>query len=139
YVLWERLQAEDGAPDSSRPLRRMNARHKELLLVWITAFVGLIALLTRTTRLTPSHPYFTLAWDHHKYIEMARRDPFDFHIAPFGWRVLNPLLARILPFDLETNFTILSFTALWLTAVLTYYMLRRLGFSSYIAFAGLLF
>jgi len=107
--------------------------------VAVVAFVGLTALLMRTDRMTEADPDYAMPWDQHKYMFMASHNPLDFHIAPFGWRVLNPLLAKMLPFDLATNFSILCFAGLWLTAIVLYFVLRRMELSGPLALAGLLF
>lgn len=117
----------------------MSVRCKEVLLVAVVAFLGLAAVLVRTDRMTDSDPDYAMPWDQHKYMFMASHNPFDFHIAPFGWRVLNPLLAKTLPFNVATSFAILSFVGLWLTAIVMYFVLRRMGLSSNLAFTGLLF
>ena len=118
---------------------QMSGRCKEAILVSIVAFIGLAALLANADRWTYSDPHFAMILDHHKYIYMARNNPFDFHIAPFCWRVLNPLLAKTLPFEIATAFAVVTFAALWLTAVVLYFMSRRMGFSSILALIGLLF
>lgn len=117
----------------------MGKRQKELLLVLSVAFVGLALLWLRTDKMIYTHPDFANPWDHHKYIFMASHNPFDFHIAPFCWRVLNPLFAKALPFDLQTNFAILTFVTLWITAPIFYLMLQRMGFSNELSFLGFLF
>ena len=113
--------------------------NRELWIASIIAFLCITALFLRTERLTYSNPDFSKDWDHHAYIEMAANSPFDFHGAPFAWRILNPLLAKALPFDLMTNFTILNFLSLWLTGLFTYLLLRRAGFSNTLSITGLLF
>lgn len=117
----------------------MNNQRKETILVLFIAFLGMISLFVRTTRMTYSHAEFEHPWDHHVYIEMATDQPLAPHAPPFGWRILNPLLAKLLPFDLLTNFMVLSFIALWMTGTVTYFMLRKAGFSNYLALTGLLF
>ena len=117
----------------------MNERRKEIMLVLLVTLLGLIGLFLRTDRLTYSHPDFTEIWDHCFYIEMATNHPSNLHIAPFEYRILNPLLAKLLPFDVLINFTILNFAALWLTGIIIYFMLRTMGFSTPLAFTGLLF
>ena len=115
----------------------MNEQRKEIILVSLIALLIMIGLFLRTDRLTYSNPDFVKNWDHHAYIDMASNH--SSHIAPFEYRILNPLLATILPFDLLINFTILSFIALWLTGIITYYMLKTMGFSNQLALTGMLF
>lgn len=75
-------------------------------------------------------------WDHHAYIAMARDNPFDFHIAPFGWRVGLPVLAKTLPLGLQTSFFLLTFLAVTATVVVLYYALRAAGFNRQYALLG---
>lgn len=115
----------------------MNEQRKKIILVSLIALLIMIGLFLRTDRMTYSHPDFIKDWDHHVYIDMATNHLS--HIAPFEYRILNPLLAKFLPFDLLINFTILSFIALWLTGIITYFMLKTMGFSNQLALTGLLF
>lgn len=103
----------------------MDPRWKELMTVLGVAFLLTVMLLLRTQLMTSAHPDFSKPWDHHKYIEMASRDPLDFHIAPFCWRILVPLLARSLPFSLPWSFLLISFSGIWLTGVAMYYIARH--------------
>ena len=50
--------------------------------------------------------------------------------APFCWRIMTPLLAKTLPFDIQTNFLVLAFAGVWLTGVaIIYYMAKAFSFS----------
>lgn len=100
------------------------------------AAAGLLAL--RTSLLSYGNPVFAEpGWDHHAYIAMARDNPFDFHLAPFGWRVGLPLLAKALPFGLQTNFFLIAFAAVVATAVVLYHALKAAGFNRTLALIGL--
>jgi hypothetical protein len=110
----------------------------EFALVFVSALAVFTALALRTTYLTYSNPDFRQPWDHHKYIRMAQGNPFDFHIAPYCWRVVTPLLAKVLPFSLEWNFFFISFLSILMTGVVVYYMARALEFSRELAFVGML-
>ena len=48
---------------------------------------------------------------------------------PFCWRIMIPLLVKILPFDIQMNFLILVFAGVWLTGVAIYYMAKAFNFS----------
>ncbi len=109
---------------------------RELLLVSVAAFVAEAILPLRTGLLTSTHPDFPEPWDHQKYMYMAAHAPLDFHIAPFCWRIATPWLARLLPFNLETNFLFISFVSLALTGVVVYYLSRAFGFSRPMAAAA---
>ena len=49
--------------------------------------------------------------------------------APFCWRIMSPLLAKVLPFDIQTNFFVLAFAGVWLAGVAVYYMAKAFSFS----------
>jgi len=98
-----------------------------VLLAWVTLAV-LISIRLKTAALIPGHPDFAQPWDHHKYLWMALHGPFDFHVAPFCWRVGTPLLARLLPFPPEQSFSAIAFISLWATAAGVYALARRAGF-----------
>lgn len=102
-------------------------------------FVALLAL--RTDLMTRDHPLFAEpGWDHHAYIAMATGNPFDFHLAPFGWRIGVPLLAKLSPLPLQASFLFIAFVGITGAAVSMYYLGRRIGGSrAYGAFAALLF
>jgi hypothetical protein len=91
----------------------------------------------RTDHLTPGTPYFGLPWDHHMYIAMAVGGPFDFHIAPYGWRVLGPALVWAMPFSTQLGFQIVTIAGVWGTGLAVWVLLRRLGFANELAVAGL--
>jgi len=112
-------------------------RRREFLFVAGVALVIIAAMRFRTDTLTYDHPQFLNPWDHHKYIWMTTNNPFDFHIAPFCWRVGTPALAAALPFDIERSFMILNYLALWMTGVAMFYLARRFGFSKTTAFTGM--
>jgi len=80
-------------------------------------------------------------WDHYFYIQMATdyASGEEERPAPFEYRLLNPFLAKLLPFDLQINFTILNLAALSLTGVVLYLTLKRFGFSKTLAMTGLIF
>lgn len=109
---------------------------KDTLLVALVTLIGLALLWVRTDRMTYSHPHFANSWDHHKYIYMAKTALFNFHIAPFGWRILTPFLARILPFEIHVNFSIIAFVSLWGTAILMYSVLKEMRFEPVLSFVG---
>jgi hypothetical protein len=98
--------------------------YKEFLLVACVALglVGLIA--TRTEFLLADHPAFNNPWDHHKYIWMATEATFDFHIAPFCWRIGLPALVKIMPLPVQWNFILITVISIWLTGVMIYYLVK---------------
>lgn len=96
----------------------------------------LIALAFRTNLVTYNNPAFSRPFDHHKYILMASTDPFGFHLAPFCWRVLTPLVAKLLPFGLEWNFFLITFVSIWMTSVTIYYLAKQYDLSRIYALLG---
>lgn len=101
--------------------------------------LGATLLLARTTdRLGYDHELFPRSWDHHKYIEIAASSLGSFHIAPYCWRIGAPLVARWLPGDIQSGFTLLSWLSTWLIGILLYLLARRVGFSLPLALTGLL-
>ncbi len=110
----------------------------EFLAVSGISLPVLIALTFRTNLVTYNNPAFNQPFDHHKYILMASSNPFAFHIAPYCWRVLTPLIAKVLPFGLEWNFFLIAFVSIWMTSVTTYYLARRYDLSRICAILGTL-
>ncbi|MDP9341800.1 MAG: hypothetical protein M3Q23_06785 [Actinomycetota bacterium] len=101
--------------------------------------LGCTALLwLRTDRLVPGTPLFSLPWDHHMYISMAQHGPFGFHIAPYNWRVLGPVIVWALPLGVQGGFQVVTFLSVWLTGLLVVVLLERLGFGRALALAGML-
>ncbi|MEP6774138.1 MAG: hypothetical protein ABJA50_00970 [Chloroflexota bacterium] len=79
-------------------------------------------------------------FDHHRYIAMATGNLFDFHLAPFCWRILDPLLVKLQPFGFEAGFLLVTLISLWLCGIVVYYLTKAAGFSRiYALFALLLF
>jgi hypothetical protein len=68
-------------------------------------------------------------WDRHLYIELARRAPFDFRLAPYCWRVLAPWLAKALPLGLQASFQTVTVVALVAGGLAVYALIRAVGFS----------
>ena len=94
-------------------------------------------LYFRTYRIGRADEIFRQPYDHHKYIYMAQHNPLDFHIAPFCWRLLNPLFASLLPFNVDTNFLVLVLIEILLTAVMVYFMLKAAGFGQMVSLTGM--
>ena len=116
-------------------------RQAMLELGGVTAFCALLTALQafRVDLFTESHVAFAEpGWDHHAYIAMASNNPFDFHLAPFGWRPLVPAFARALPFSLETSFFLIAFVALVATGVCLYYLAKAAGYGRWLGVAAVL-
>ncbi|MCK6614938.1 MAG: hypothetical protein L6Q47_11930 [Ignavibacteriaceae bacterium] len=113
-------------------------RLKELFAVGSVLFLALLYLYFFTPPFTSQHPAFSLSWDHHHYMYMAEHPLFQFYISPYCWRFLNPLLAKLMPFSLETNFRVLSFIALLGASIFLYLLLRTIGFTRILSLFGAL-
>lgn len=114
----------------SRPAAPTRPQLHEFAAVAVAAItlVGLLAL--RSNLLSPSNPVFAEpGWDHHAYIEMAEDNPFGFHLAPFGWRFLVPMLASVLPFSTSASFFLIAFSSVVGATVAMYYLGVHVGSS----------
>jgi hypothetical protein len=109
---------------------------KELLAVCAIGLVFLFVAFLRTAP-TPAD-VFAQPWDWHKYIYIAQHGPLGFHIAPFCWRILHPVIAGLLPWQIDTNFLVLALAETFLAAVLAYYVSRAAGFSQAAALMALI-
>jgi len=80
---------------------------------------------------------WVIDWDY--YVKMSQ-DIFSIFksqiIAPFCNRPLVPLIGGLLPFDLETNYSIINFFSIYFTGVILYFALR-LEFNKSISIFGL--
>jgi peroxiredoxin Q/BCP len=114
------------------------ANRQELYYATILSFALTALLWVRTSELTVRSPGFGLVGDDHVYQFMAMRLVGGFHVAPWSWRILVPGLARYLPFGIQGNFEFIAFTAVTLTAVFLFLILRKWGFGRPLAFVGIL-
>jgi hypothetical protein len=96
-----------------------------LVMLFGLALMGL--LLARTRLLTPDNPDFERPQDLQNYLYMARHGAFSLHIAPYGWRAGLPFIVSLLPVEPAVGFFAVSFIALWLTAVVVYFLVRQFG------------
>lgn len=120
-------------------MKTLSKTNKEILIITTLTFVVILAFFFFTDKLNYSHPNFSWTdWDHQNYIDMSTNPPFDYHIAPFCWRILTPFLARVLPFELSINYQIIGFLALWATGIMTYFMLKAIGFGINLSTIGVL-
>jgi len=128
---------DDAAPDVAgiraswlRRTRPALPRLAEYVTVFFAAAVAVALLVIRTDLKTMGTAAFAdPGWDRHLYIEMARRGPFDFHLAPYCWRILEPALAAALPFDLQASFMTVTLAALVGLGAAVYGLVRTAGFS----------
>ncbi len=107
-----------------------------ILILAISAVLTTLLVLFSELRFT-SYPGFSDPIDHHKYIYMAQQ-PFNFYIAPFCWRVGFPLLAGILPFDLQTNFLTLTYLSIVFSGLVLFQLIHKLGFPYFFCLTSVL-
>lgn len=111
----------------------------EYALVLLSSAVAVASLALRTDLKTMGTAAFAdPGWDRHLYIEMARRGLFDFRIAPYCWRLLEPALAAASPFSLQASFMTVTFAALIALGPAIYALVRSAGFSRSHGVAGAL-
>jgi hypothetical protein len=91
------------------------------------------ALWLRTDPLLPGHPAFALPADHHMYAFMATHPLGELHVAPWGWRLLAPLLVDMSGLAAGTGFRVLAFGALATTTALMFPLARLFGATRTIA------
>lgn len=119
-----------------------NSRNSTIALV--LSFIITLLIFYKTDKITYTHSYFPMPWDHHKYIFMALNN-LDFHIAPFCWRILVPILASILPFELSINFQIIALFSIAFSGNFFFLIGRKIfendviGFGMMLAFYSLSF
>ena len=83
------------------------------------------------------HRFDLPAFDAYAYVAMAEQPAF-FTLAPWGYRVLTPWLARVLPGpNVLRGFRALNLAAVGAAAVLLFLFLRRLGLATAPSLAGL--
>ena len=132
----------DGETRTRSPLRipsRFSPWLTEYLVVLASSALAVALLVVRTDLKTIGTAAFAdPGWDRHLYIEMARRGPFDFRLAPYCWRILEPALAASLPLGLQASFMTVTFAALAGLGVAIYGLVRTAGFSPSHAVVALL-
>ncbi|HET9896633.1 MAG TPA: hypothetical protein VFQ44_17020 [Streptosporangiaceae bacterium] len=115
---------------------------------WLARLTASLAALTASTVLTvalwagTNHDVvgsagFRVAGDDHVYLYMARIRPGAFHVAPWCWRVLIPLIVHYLPFSLQQGFACITLVTTALTGWSVYEVMRKLGFSNGLSMLGL--
>ncbi len=109
----------------------------EFLIVCAIGFLITTIITLRTEMMTEEHPDFPIPADHKIYIRMATEKPFTCRYAPFCWRVANPLIARLLPLDLQMSFLAIAFTSIALTGLLVYYIAKKSGLHEGHALTGM--
>jgi hypothetical protein len=91
-----------------------------------------------TYKLTTGSAGFRGTGDDHVYLYMTAHPLGAFHIAPWCWRILVPLLVRWLPVSPQAGYTAIALTTVTLTGVILYLILRKWGFAQGLALLGIL-
>jgi Gpi18-like mannosyltransferase len=100
----------------------------ELATVTVFSAVAVALIVWRVDLKTVGTAAFAdPGWDRHLYREMARRDLFDFKLAPYCWRILVPLLAKLQPWSEQAGFLTVTGFALVATGPATYLLVRSAG------------
>ncbi len=100
----------------------------------IPVLIGTLALTT--SPVTPRSPGWLCDCDHLYYWQMTQGYQSR---APFGSRVLKPLLTRVLPIPHDLGTVAITIWSLALLACLIYIVLRRLRFDATYALSGVIF
>jgi hypothetical protein len=109
------------------------------VIVWGVLCPVLLLIVAWTTPRVPLHGGFDSDGMH--YAAMAGAgipEPHAGRVAPFGWRVLTPFLASLLPGSFLFRFRAIGVLSNWITLVLVFEILRMLGHSVRSSIAGLL-
>lgn len=106
-------------------LKTYRQGHQELIIAGAISFMFTLGAML-TTRLRDPNPALSKT-DTALYIDVATGAQCD--AAPHCARILEPLIVRILPFDLVTGFYITTFAAVSLSGFLLFFVTRELGFS----------
>ncbi|GIW18956.1 MAG: hypothetical protein KatS3mg064_2113 [Tepidiforma sp.] len=101
------------------------------------AAIGAVAAFT-ASRFEGTAAFADPGWDRHYYLEAARAGPWNFHIAPYCWRVLVPLLAWAAPLPLQWTFLAAAFAGAFTAGAATWRLLRSEGHPPGLAAAGVL-
>ena len=102
-----------------------------------TACVTAIGL-TAELKTEGTGAYLDPGWDRHLYVAMAAASPLDFHLAPFCWRILVPLLAWLSPFALQPSFFAITLVSAVSSGTLLYFLARAFGAGRPVAAAATL-
>jgi hypothetical protein len=97
------------------------------------AVVSLLALLILYFFATERAGLFK---DDTRHYGLMAEDPSYLPRLPYAFRVLTPTLVHLLPLDTATGFSVVTLVALWLSAVVLYFFLRRLGCDRWSARSG---
>ncbi len=96
----------------------------------------LLAILTLFSHLMlPDHPFYYTKYMHLGYIS-ASENIFGFNEAPYSWRLLQPLIINILPFQYTVSFFLLAFSSLYFTSIILFKIFNKIYADINLAFTG---
>ncbi len=110
----------------AEPTARIKLERKtiEFSAAVLVSFLCVCLLLLRSDPFTVNEFGSSPRSDHVYYLQLAVGGPQSCHEAPYCWRVLQPMLASMMPFDVQSNFLLITVLSVWLTGLALYYLLR---------------
>ncbi|MHA1927732.1 MAG: hypothetical protein ACTSV2_04025 [Candidatus Thorarchaeota archaeon] len=113
----------------------MSIRKLELLVSVIIATILITILIIVVPQMTFDSPLFLDSGDHILYIEMSMGNPAQ---APFGSRILKPLLAMVISWIVGIEVAAFSLTIFFIagTAILVFVLMRYLSFGHELSLVG---
>jgi hypothetical protein len=125
----------------SERFKKFMKTNRTIFRVLLLSSLLAVLVCVTTDPLDKGHPAFThpktYPYDLHKYLYMADH-PFSLRIAPFGYRILMPLVVHLLPADRFAAFYACTVFSLILTAALVFFILRAMRFSTVFSCLGML-
>lgn len=128
--------ARPGQSRSAQQLAFAVARMERGQAAALSALIVSALLLFTDLKTTGTAAFADPGWDRHLYIQMASNNPLDFHLAPFGWRILVPSLASLSPFGLQASFLAVTLFAAWAIGPVLHALFRAAGFAHPWALTG---
>jgi len=111
---------------------------KKNSLILIISFFLLASLILTSDLMLTHHSFYYDKYMHLGYIKAAE-NLFNFGEPPFSWRILQPLIVNILPFELTISFFILSFGALFFSGIILYKILFQITKNFQSSLIGMVF
>ncbi len=126
-------------PSASGGSRWFDLSRIPAVLIALAASVALTAALWfGTSADVIGSAGFQAVGDDHVYVYMAKHPLGSFHIAPWCWRILVPVIVSHLPLSLEQGFESVTLLTTALTGLVVYVILRKLCFSNGLSMLGLM-
>lgn len=111
----------------------------KLLLAFCSSLIFTMTTFLIVPRLDSDSPLFHEQWDHHAYRVMALEGGSSSSVGtPFGYRILGPWLASLLPVDVEPAFMLIAIFSVALTGTTCFVIAVARGHSNEIGCAAVL-